>query len=124
MSIEMPVSKLIDLFGQDVIIKRKSFTVDDEGVITDDSYSATVSTKAWVLTVRGYREIWDYLPGYRVEGDFSAIFKASEAISVNDRVILPGAIETEIREIIPHYYRNNIDFYEAMLVRVGGEESV
>jgi len=121
MSLQYPVQKLIELFGQSVTIYRRSIETDDEGVVISDTYSDTITTKAWVTPTRGMREIWNVF-GVGLEGDYSALFSGTVPISVNDRVILPDNIETEVREIINHYHKDSVDIREAILVKISAGE--
>lgn len=121
MSLQYPTEKLIELFGQNVTIYRRSLSTDSEGIVTSDSYSDTTTAKAWVTPTRGMREVWNMF-GVGLEGDYSALFSGTVTISVNDRVVLPDNVETEVREIINHYHKDSVDIREAILVKISSGE--
>jgi len=110
-------NKMIDAYGMDVEIRKSSFSVDTDKDITGESYTSTIQTKAWVTPVSGYREIWQ-IWGYRVDADYSACFKSTVNIDINDIVILVDDTETIARDIVKHFEFNGVAFLEVVLGKV------
>jgi len=117
MSISIVARKLIDLYGQNLTIKRRSISVDEEGSITEDSYSDTISVKGWVTPSRGERELYTIV-GQTTQGDYSIVFEGTVSVDVDDRIIFPDGTETEVREIIRHYHKDSVDIKEVIVVIV------
>lgn len=114
-------NKIIDLYGQDVTIKKVSYTINTDKEVTEESFSSTISTKAWVMAMGGYRQAWE-LEGYRIVGDYSACFKSTVDISTEDIVILNDGTECVVNEIIKHYEGNHVAYYEVIMNKVSRGE--
>ena len=112
--------KLIQQNGQTVTITKHSFVVDDNGQVTDESFTSTQGVYAWILSFAGWRELWD-LPGYMVTGDYSACFESTISLDNTDYVTLADGTQTKVKEIIKHFEFNNTNYFEVILNKVSGE---
>jgi len=114
-------NKLIDLFGQDVTIKKVSYTTDEDKDVTGESFSNTISTKAWIMAMGGYRQVWE-IEGYRIEGDYSGCFKSTVDINTEDIVVLNDGTECVVNEIIKHYEGNHVAYLEVIMNKMSTGE--
>ena len=109
------VERLIDENGQDVIIYTNSFTVDDYGQATNQTYVDTIETKAWVMPRFASLHEEYSLPGFKVEGDYTASVKANTTVNINDKMVLQDGTALEIREVVKYYEFNEISYKEVIM---------
>lgn len=97
--------------GEDVKIKKATFHRDSDRGSDYVTYDDTISTRALVTNVSGWREII-YPFGRAYEGDYLMIFNHDVDIDVHDRVLYNGK-EYKINE-----RHDRIDFIEVVVEHV------
>ena len=112
-------AKLIDDNGQDIKIYKLTTTADEDGNVTDESYSRVYECKGWVIPFTNEREEYKTYAGYRIEADYSCVIGNTIDVHVNDKLILVDGTETSIREVINHYEFNYVAYRELILRKEG-----
>lgn len=77
---------LIRKVGKSVKIKKATFHRDADRGTDYVTYDDTISTRALVTNVSGWREI-NYPFGRAFEGDYLMMFNKTESIDIHDRII-------------------------------------
>jgi len=114
------VNKLIEEYGQDITIKKRSLSIDQDKYVTGESYS-TVTAIGWVIPTSGLSEAW-MLSGRLVDADYSIVLKSTTDVSLKDIIVLPDNIEAEVVDIVKHYELNHVAFIEAIVRKISSGE--
>lgn len=97
--------------GKVVKIKKATFHKDSDRGTDYITYDDTITTRALVTNVSGWKEII-YPFGRAYEGDYLMLFNKTENLDANDRILYDDK-EFKINE-----YHNRDDFIETIVERV------
>ena len=114
------MNRLIDLYGVDINIRRRTETTDDEGDITY-TYPTTINTRAQVSELTGYQQEWES-PGIVLNADYLITFKRGTLVDTGDLLswILEGSANTIQCVVDTKLYRKTgkyIDYIEVLAKR-------
>ena len=110
--------RLIEKEGEDVLIRRRTSSVDSNGYPTY-TYPETVETKMIFIFRSGYEEIW-YPVGFHTDAEAIAMGRSRDSMDVGDIIIRPDFEEYEILEKIPRRAGRELSFWENQVRRVHG----
>jgi len=110
-------NKLIDMYGIDVNVRRRTETVDDDGDISY-TYPETIRVRAQVSELTGYTEEWES-PGLKEDADYLITFKNGTKVDVGDMITWTreGSYNTIQCEVITRLYRktgSRVDYIETL----------